>query len=92
MLGIDGKTVRVRVANFQGLTSLEILRKIQKDLQEQNIEPEKFEDRIIFLSMFGREEDIFRTMYGHYLDLEAKRSGVENQITFLKENGKTQPT
>ena len=29
---------------------------------------------------------------GHFLDLEAKRSGVENQITFLKENGKTQPT
>ena len=29
---------------------------------------------------------------GHSLDLEAKRSGMENQITLLMENGKTQPT
>ena len=29
---------------------------------------------------------------GHSLDLEAKRSGMENQITLLKENGKTQST
>ena len=39
---------------------LEILRKIQTDLQEQNIEPEKFEDRIIFMSMFNDIELIRR--------------------------------
>ena len=38
---------------FPGLTSLEILQKIQNDLRERNIEPEKFEDRIIFTSMFN---------------------------------------
>ena len=37
---------------FLGLTSLEILQKTQKDLQDQNIQPEKFEDRIVFMSMF----------------------------------------
>ena len=36
-----------------GLTSLEILQKIQKDLQVRNMEPEKFEDRIVFMSMFN---------------------------------------
>ena len=38
---------------FPRLTSLEILQKIQKDLRDRNIEPEKFEDRIIFMSMFN---------------------------------------
>ena len=34
-----------------GRTSLEILQKSQKNLQDQNIEPENFEGRIIFMSM-----------------------------------------
>ena len=38
---------------FPGRTSLEILQIIQKDLQDQNIEPEDFEDRRIFMSMFN---------------------------------------
>ena len=38
---------------FLGLMSLEKLRKNQKDLQEQNIEPENLEDRVIFMSMFN---------------------------------------
>ena len=29
------------------------LQKIQKDLQEQNFEPENFEERIIFMSTFN---------------------------------------
>ena len=36
-----------------GLMSLEILERIQKDLQYQSIEPKKFGDRIIFMSMFN---------------------------------------
>ena len=36
---------------FPGLTSLEILQEIQKYLQDQNIEPEKFEDGIILMSL-----------------------------------------
>ena len=35
-----------------GLTSLEILQKIEKNLQDQNIEPEHFQGRIVFMSMF----------------------------------------
>ena len=53
LFGIDGEPIELEWNIFPGLSSLEILRKIQKDLQEQNIEPEKFEDRIIFLSMFN---------------------------------------
>ena len=36
-----------------GFSSLQILQKIQDDLRERNIEPEKFTDRIIFMSMFN---------------------------------------
>ena len=53
MLGIDGEPIEFEWHIFPGLASLEIRRKIQKDLQEQDIEPEKFEDRIIFMSMFN---------------------------------------
>ena len=38
---------------FPGRTSLEILQKIQEDLQDRNFEPEDFKDRIIFMSMFN---------------------------------------
>ena len=37
----------------QDLLSSEILQKIPKDLKDQNIEPEKFQDRIIFMSIFN---------------------------------------
>ena len=47
---------------FPGLASLEILQKIQRHLQDQNIEPEDFEGRIIFMSMFN---DIDRTKRGN---------------------------
>ena len=50
--GIAGEPIEFEWNIFPGLTSLEILQKIQKDLQDRNIEPEKFEDRIIFMSMF----------------------------------------
>ena len=38
---------------FPGLTSLELLRKIQENVQHRNIDPEKFEDRLNFMSMFN---------------------------------------
>ena len=50
---IDGEPNELEWNIFPGRTSLEILRKIQKDLQEQSIEPENFEDRIICMSMFN---------------------------------------
>ena len=36
-----------------GLTSLETLQKIQKDMKDPNIEPGNFEDGNIFISMFN---------------------------------------
>ena len=47
------RTDRVRVENFPGLTSLEIFRRTQKNLQDQRIDSEHFEGRIIFMSMFN---------------------------------------
>ena len=52
-IGIDGQPTEFECNNFPGLTSLELLQKIQKELKDQNIEPEKFEERIIFMSMFN---------------------------------------
>ena len=51
--GIDGEAIEFEWHISQGFTSLQILQKIQNDLQERNIEPEKFTDRIIFMSMFN---------------------------------------
>ena len=39
--------------NFPGFSTLSILHEIQRDLEEKNIQPENFEDRIIFMSMFN---------------------------------------
>ena len=51
--GIDGEPTEFEWNICPGLSSLEIFQKIQKDLQDQNISPEKFEDRIIFMSIFN---------------------------------------
>ena len=72
--GIDGEPIEFEWNIFPGRTSLEILRKIQKDLQEQNIEPENFEDRIIFMSMFN--------------DIDWTRRGNSEQCISNPEQGK----
>ena len=41
---------------FQGRTSLQILQKIQEDLQDRNIDSEKIEHRIIFMSIVNDME------------------------------------
>ena len=43
----DGEPIEFEWNVFPGLTSLEILQKIQEDLQDRKIEPEDFEDRIM---------------------------------------------
>ena len=53
LLGIDGERVEFEWNIFPGLTSLQTLQKIQEDLQERNIEPEMFGDRVIFMSRFN---------------------------------------
>ena len=55
-LRIDGEATELEWNIFPGFTPLQILQEIQNDLQKRNIEPEKFTDRIIFMSMFNDTE------------------------------------
>ena len=52
-VGIDGEAIEVELKIFPGFSTLSILQENQKDLEEKNIQPESFEDRIIFMSMFN---------------------------------------
>ena len=66
LLGIDGEPTKFKWKMFPGLTSLEILQEIQKDVKDHNIEPEDFEDQIIFVSMFndlGGGEEIQKNVF-----------------------------
>ena len=53
LLGIDGEAIEFEWNIFPGFSTLQILQKIQDDLRERNIEPEKFTAWIIFMSMFN---------------------------------------
>ena len=53
LLGIDAEPIEFEWNIFPGFTSWQIVQKIQNDLQERNIEPEQFGDRIIFMSVFN---------------------------------------
>ena len=53
LLGVDEEATKFEWNVFPGFSSLQILQEIQTDLRERNIEPEKFTDRIIFVSMFN---------------------------------------
>ena len=51
-LGIDGEAIEFEWNVLPGVTTLQILQRIQNDLQSKNIEPEQLPDRIIFMSIF----------------------------------------
>ena len=51
--GIDGQPIELVWNIFPGLTTLEILQKIQEHVADRQISPEHFEGRIIFTSMFN---------------------------------------
>ena len=51
--GIDGELIEWKWNILPGLTSLAMLRKVQDHLQNSNIKPENFGDRIILMSMFN---------------------------------------
>ena len=38
---------------FPGLTTLQMLREIPGTMEENRIQPEKFEDRIVFMAMYN---------------------------------------
>ena len=56
--GIDGEPIEFERNLFPGCTSLELLRKIYGDLQRRNIDPEKFGNRLVFMSMFNDVDSI----------------------------------
>ena len=56
--GIDGEPFECEWNTPPRLTSLELLGECQEDVKRRNIDLEKFENRIIFMSMFnGRDEN-----------------------------------
>ena len=52
-VGIHGEAIEFEWTFFPGFSTLSSFQEIQKDLAEKNIEPENFQDRIIFMSIFN---------------------------------------
>ena len=67
---IDGEPIEFE-RNIFPLTSTEILRQIQKDLKHRQMNPEEFEGRILFMSMFN---DIDWTKNGNCSECVIPRS------------------
>ena len=77
LLGTDGEPIDFEWNIFSRVTSLEILQKIQKDVQDRHIEPEDCEDRIIFMSMFN---DIEWIQKGNSEQCISKSEQVKNNV------------
>ena len=52
-MGIDGEAIALEWEIVPGFSTFSILQEIQKDLEGKNMQPENFEDQIIFMSMFN---------------------------------------
>ena len=50
---IDGESMEFEWTIFQGFTAFGLLEQIQEFMQERQCDPEQFEGRIIFTSMFN---------------------------------------
>ena len=50
---IDGMPTEIEWKIFLGITTLGLLEKIQSPLRDLQCEPQHFEDRIIFMSMYN---------------------------------------
>ena len=74
LFGIDREPIELEWT-FQGLTKLEILHKIQDNLDVRKIIPEQFEDRIIFMSIFN---DVDRTKRGNSDECFSNSEQVKN--------------
>ena len=75
LLGIDGEAIEFEWNIFLRFSSLQILHETQNDLRERNIEPEKFTDRIIFMSVFND------------IDWTRKRKRCNLYVEFRKSQG-----
>ena len=60
--GLDGEPLGLEWKKFPGFITLGILNEIQKMIAELKFEPEQFQGRIIFMSMFN---DIAWRTLGH---------------------------
>ena len=72
LTGIDGEPIVFEWNVLPGLSSLQILQKIQDDLRERNIEPEKFTDRMDHLHV---------NVPRHRLDKKRKRWNLFFEFT-----------
>ena len=72
MQGLDGDPIDFECKIFPAAKALDILHKIQADLQGQNITPEKFSDRVTFMSMFN-DIDLERKDNEHSCDLTSRK-------------------
>ena len=52
-MGIDGEVLEFEWEKSTWFSTLTVLQQIQTDLQDKNIQPEKFEDRIILMLLFN---------------------------------------
>ena len=59
---VDGEPIELEWKNFPRFTGLEILCRIQNDLENSHIEPDTNNDRILFMPMFN-DIDIYKTGY-----------------------------
>ena len=50
---IDGESMEIEWKTFRGFTTFGLLEKIQKCMEERQCEPQHFEGKIIFMSMFN---------------------------------------
>ena len=64
LCGIDGEPIEFEWNTFPEFTSSEILRQVQKDLKTRQTNPQQFEGRTLFMSMFN---DIDWRKKGHSL-------------------------
>ena len=81
LLVIDGETIELEWNLLPGFSSLQLLQKIQNYLRERNIEPEKFTDRIVFMSMFNDIDWTRKGNDGMNLHFEFRKSqGIREEI------------
>ena len=79
LLGIDEEPIEFEWNILPGLSSLQILQKIQDDLQERNIELE-FTDRIIFMSIFNDIDWTRKGNDGICISNSEKSQGIREEI------------
>ena len=69
---IDGEPMEFEWTNFPGFTTLQILAEIQTMMAEMKCEPEQFQGRIIFMSMYSdivwREKETEKLVYCEFQD------------------------